>query len=49
MIYNDEYEKTTTKKVEPQPIITSYSRSEYEDTEDSVILEIYETITLRLL
>jgi hypothetical protein len=37
MIYNDEYEKTTNKKVEPQPIITSYSQSEYEDTEDGII------------
>ena len=37
MIYNDEYEKTTNKKVEPQPIITSYSQSEYEDKEDGII------------
>ena len=37
MIYNDEYEKTTNKKGEPQPIITSYSQSEYEDTEDGII------------
>ena len=29
MIYNYEYEKTTNKKVEPQPIITSCLRSEY--------------------
>jgi hypothetical protein len=40
ILYNKNYEKTTNKKAEPQPIITDYSQSEYPPTDGIVFLTV---------
>jgi hypothetical protein len=37
ILYNEEYEKNTNKKVEPKPIITNNSQSNYSDKNDGII------------
>jgi predicted MPP superfamily phosphohydrolase len=37
ILYNEEYEKTTSKKVEPKPIITNPSESNYLDKDNGII------------
>jgi hypothetical protein len=37
ILYNEEYEKNTSKKVEPNPIITNNSQSDYSDKDDGII------------
>ena len=39
-MYNKNYEKTTNKKAEPQPIITDHSQSEYQPTDGIVFLTV---------
>ncbi len=36
-MYNEEYEKNTNKKVEPKPIITNHSQSDYSDKDNGII------------
>ena len=36
-MYNEEYEKNTNKKIEPKPIITNNSQSNYSDKYDGII------------
>jgi len=36
-LYNEEYEKNTNKKIEPKPIITNNSQSNYSDKDDGII------------
>ena len=37
ILYNEEYEKNTNKKVEPKPIITNNSQSEYSNKDNGII------------
>ena len=37
ILYNEEYEKNTNKKVEPKPIITDHSQNEYSDKDNGII------------
>jgi hypothetical protein len=37
LLYNEEYEKETSKKVEPKPIITNPSQSDYLDKDNGII------------
>ena len=37
ILYNEEYEKETNKKVEPKPIITNPSHSDYLDKDNGII------------
>ena len=37
ILYNEEYEKNTNKKVEPKPIITNHSQSDYSDKDNGII------------
>jgi len=37
ILYNKEFEKDTNKKVEPQPIITNPSQSDYSDKDNGII------------
>ena len=37
ILYNEEYEKTTSKKIEPKPIITNHSQSNYLDKDNGII------------
>ena len=40
ILYNEDYEKTTNKKAQPQPIITDHSQSEYPPTDGIVFLTV---------
>jgi hypothetical protein len=37
ILYNEEYEKNTNKKIEPKPIITNNSQSDYSDKDNGII------------
>ena len=37
ILYNEEYEKHTNKKIEPKPIITNNSQSDYSDKDNGII------------
>jgi hypothetical protein len=40
ILYNEDYEKSTNKKAQPQPIITDHSQSEYQPTDGIVFLTV---------
>ena len=40
ILYNENYEKMTNKKTEPQPIVTDHSQSEYPPTDGIVFLTV---------
>ena len=40
ILYNEDYEKSTNKKAQPQPIITDHSQSEYPPTDGIVFLTV---------
>ncbi|HYJ00844.1 MAG TPA: metallophosphoesterase [Nitrososphaeraceae archaeon] len=40
ILYNENYEKSTNKKAQPQPIITDHSQSEYPPTDGIVFLTV---------
>ncbi|MGI0051782.1 MAG: metallophosphoesterase [Nitrososphaeraceae archaeon] len=40
ILYNENYEKSTNKKAQPQPIITNHSQSEYPPTDGIVFLTV---------
>jgi Calcineurin-like phosphoesterase len=37
ILYNEDYEEETNKKVEPKPIITNHSQSDYSDKDNGII------------
>jgi hypothetical protein len=37
ILYNEQYEKETNKKVEPKPIITNHSHNDYSDKDNGII------------
>ena len=40
VLYNEQYEKETNKKVEPKPIITNHSINEYSDKDEIIFLKV---------